>query len=259
MTKRPARRKPSSRLVAHRPRPTRAPTGISGLDELTGGGLPAGRTTLIRGGPGTGKTILAIQFLRHGAWELGEPGILVSCLESSARLIQNASLIDWEFGRLVADGELAIIDASPEIVPTPSGEFDLGGIKARIDHLIETRGVTRLAIDAPEMLLALYGDRRREVQELSELYRWMADRHLTAVITSLGADDGGATPRFQEQAADCLISLDQWPGPGQVAVRMLSVVKFRGAACDPIAAPFVITAKGIALREEDGDQQLRAA
>jgi circadian clock protein KaiC len=257
MTKRPARRKPSSRLVAHRPRPTRAPTGIPGLDELTGGGLPAGRTTLIRGGPGTGKTILALQFLRHGAWELGEPGIVVSCLESSARLIQNTSPIDWEFGRLVADGELAIIDASPETVPTPSGDFDLDGVKARIDHLIGTRGATRLAIDAPEMLLALYGDSRRQVQELRELYRWMAERHLTVVITGVGAE--GAIPRFEEQAADCLISLDQWPGPGAVATRMLRVVKFRGAECDPIALPFEITAQGITLCEDDRDQQQRAA
>jgi circadian clock protein KaiC len=244
----------TSRTTPLRPAPARSPTGIPGFDYLSGGGLPTGRTTLIAGGPGTGKTIFAMQFLRHGALELGETGILISCQESTEVLIENAAVLDWELDRLVASGKLTIIDASPTTVATPTGDFDLNGLFARVDHLISTRGATRIAVDAPRTLLALYGDRRRETRELREFHRWIADRQLTAIITGTpGRDqeDSEAGRNQVDQAVDCLVSLDQRTGSEYPVIRVLRVVKYRGSACDPIDVPFVITSQGISLCERD--------
>ena len=150
--------------------PNKAPTGIAGFDEITGGGLPRGRTTLLVGGPGSGKTILALQFLVHGARNCGEPGVFVAFEESSKRIAGNAESFGWKLPELQRK-KLFFMDAQPTPDLVQSGNFDLSGMLAMLQAQTTAMGARRIVFDALDIVLALLPDaaaKRREVYRLHE-------------------------------------------------------------------------------------------
>ena len=227
----------------------KAPSGIEGVDEITGGGLPRGRTSLLLGGPGSGKTVLALQMLANGARDFGEPGIFVAFEENSQEILQNAASFGWELPALVASGQLVFIDAhlSPEVVTT--GEFELTLLLARLSEQAKTMGATRIVFDAIDVLLTLMDDPRAERRELYRVREWLKGQRLTGVITArVEGDDTCAHNRyiFLQYMADCVLSL-QRQAVDRIALRQLRVIKYRGAGVAEADFPYVIDRHGVVV------------
>jgi circadian clock protein KaiC len=225
----------------------KARTGIAGLDEVTFGGLPAGRPTLICGGPGCGKTLLATTFLVNGAVMFNEPGVFVSFEESREDLIQNVASLDYDLGALVAQKKIAIdfvrVERS-EIEET--GEYDLEGLFVRLDYAIKSVGAKRVVLDTLEMLFAGLGDTQILRAEIRRLFAWLKHRDVTAIIT---AEQGeGALTRYgiEEYVSDCVFLLDNRVND-QITTRRLRVVKYRGSAHGTNEYPFLIDARGVSV------------
>jgi circadian clock protein KaiC len=222
-------------------------TGITGLDEVTFGGLPAGRPTLICGGPGCGKTLLATTFLVNGAVMFNEPGVFVSFEETSDDLIKNVASLGYDLGALVADKKIAIdfvrVERS-EIEET--GEYDLEGLFVRLDYAIKSVGAKRVVLDTLEMLFAGLGDTQILRAEIRRLFAWLKQRNVTAIIT---AEQGeGTLTRYgiEEYVSDCVFLLDNRVSD-QITTRRLRVVKYRGSAHGTNEYPFLIDAQGVSV------------
>src|SRR5688572_20245484 len=173
---------------------TKSPTGITGLDEITGGGLPRGRTTLLVGGSGSGKTILALQFLVHGAQRYDEPGIFVAFEETPARIISNAETFGWNLPKLQQDDTLYFMDAQPAPDLVQSGTFDLSGMLAALGAKAEELGAKRIVFDALDIVLALLPDAAAQRREIYRLHAWLLAHELTGIVTLKADNDvGGAT------------------------------------------------------------------
>lgn len=231
------------------------PTGVQGLDELLGGGLPSGRTTLVAGGPGAGKTVLTLQALVHGARELGEPGIFVAFEESADRLKANVAGFGWNLPEL-EDDNLFFLDAQPQPEWVQSGKFDLNGLLAGLDQKVSDMGARRIAFDAIDIVLALMDDRRAIQQQVHLLNNWLAKRELTAFLTyKLGAhSELAAQLEFLQFMVDCSIELRHEMIDG-VAHRGLRIVKYRGASFEENPAPFVIGANGMQVALSKGHEE----
>jgi circadian clock protein KaiC len=226
---------------------TKAPTGIIGLDEITRGGLPLRRTTLLIGGPGSGKTILALQFLVHGARKFNEPGIFVAFEEAPERIIANAEGFGWKLAALQPN-KLCFIDAQPPPDLMQSGNFDLGGLLAALDAKIKDMKVRRIVFDALDIMLTLMPDSATRRREVYRLHHWLMDRGLTGLITlKSGGDDaessGGYPFGFMQFMVDCAILLNQSVVMG-VSQRNLRVQKYRGSSFDENESPFIIGRNG---------------
>src|SRR5258706_5523594 len=173
--------------------PTKAPTGVPGFDEITGGGLPRGRTTLLVGGPGSGKTIFALQFLVHGARHRREPGIFVAFEETSKRIVGNAESFGWNLAGLRGK-KLFFMDAQPTPDLVQSGNFDLGGMLAMLEAQTMKSGARRIVFDALDIVLALLPDAAAKRREVYRLHEWLLARGLTGVITAkAGGDDASSS------------------------------------------------------------------
>ena len=225
----------------------KARTGISGLDEVTFGGLPAGRPTLICGGPGCGKTLLATTFLVNGTVMFNEPGVFVSFEETSDDLIKNVASLGYDLGALVAQKKIAIdfvrVERS-EIEET--GEYDLEGLFVRLDYAIKSVGAKRVVLDTLEMLFAGLGDTQILRAEIRRLFAWLKQRDVTAIIT---AEQGeGALTRYgiEEYVSDCVFLLDNRVSD-QITTRRLRIVKYRGSAHGTNEYPFLIDAQGVSV------------
>ncbi|HKL51312.1 MAG TPA: circadian clock protein KaiC [Wenzhouxiangellaceae bacterium] len=231
------------------------PTGIQGFDELLGGGLPAGRTTLMAGGPGAGKTVMTLQALVHGARELGEPGIFVAFEESAARLKANAASFGWNLSQL-QDQRLFFLDAQPQPEWVQSGRFDLNGLLAGLDQRVQDMGARRIVFDAIDVVLALMDDRRSIQQQVHLLNNWLAERELTAFMTyKLGAGSTlVAQLEFLQFMVDCSIRLSHEMIDG-VAHRSVRVIKYRGASFEENPAPFVIGENGMQVALSKGHEE----
>ena len=160
----------------------KAPTGIRGLDEVLLGGLPSGRATLVGGGPGTGKTLLGLEFLCRGALA-GEPGLLVSFEEGADEIRRNARTLGWDLDALERAGMLVLLDLDPPIRAQQTGDFDLGGLLAILDGRIRDAGIRRVLIDAVDVLLRIFQDPRREEDELILLHDRLVGQDQTVVLT----------------------------------------------------------------------------
>jgi len=225
----------------------KARTGIGGLDEVTFGGLPAGRPTLICGGPGCGKTLLATTFLVNGAVMFDEPGVFMSFEETGDELIQNVASLGYDLGALVAQKEIAIDFVRVERSEIEeSGEYDLEGLFVRLDFAINSIGAKRVVLDTLEVLFAGLGDTQILRAEIRRLFAWLKERNLTAIIT---AEQGtGTLTRFgiEEYVSDCVLLLDNRVSK-QITTRRLRVVKYRGSAHGTNEYPFLIDAQGVSV------------
>jgi len=232
------------------PAPRKAPTGLQGFDEITRGGLPAGRTTLLLGGPGSGKTIFAMQFLVHGALECGEPGIFVGFEESPASLLVNFEPFGWGLDALQPD-KLYLMDARPPIDLIQSGTFDLRGMLAALGELIRRMGAKRIVFDALDIMLAMLPDTASKRQEIYRLNDWLLRLAVTGLITAKSGGDelssvGMQQFGFMQFMVDCAVILNHVITDG-VSQRNLRVQKYRGSAFDENESPFIIGQKGLVV------------
>jgi circadian clock protein KaiC len=225
----------------------KARTGISGLDEVTFGGLPAGRPTLICGGPGCGKTLLATTFLVNGAVMFNEPGVFVSFEETSDDLIKNVASLGYDLGALLAEKKIAIdfvrVERS-EIEET--GEYDLEGLFVRLDYAIKSVGAKRVVLDTLEMLFAGLGDTQILRAEIRRLFAWLKQRNVTAIITAEQGEGKLTRYGIEEYVSDCVFLLDNRVSD-QITTRRLRVVKYRGSAHGTNEYPFLIDAQGVSV------------
>jgi circadian clock protein KaiC len=236
---------------APRPAPVRsvpkAPTGIQGLDEITGGGLPRGRPTLICGGPGCGKTIFAMEFLMNGARLYDEPGVFMSFEESVADLTLNFISLGYDPRPLAARKKiwLEYIRVEPSEIEE-TGSYDLDGLFIRLGHAIDSIGAKRVVLDTIETLFSGLTDTRVLRAELRRLFNWLRTKGVTAVIT--GERGTGSLTRhgLEEYITDCVILLDHRVVE-QNATRRLRIVKYRGSSHDAAESPFFIDQSGISV------------
>jgi len=227
---------------------SRAPTGIGGLDEITLGGLPRGRATLVVGGPGSGKTILALQSLVHGAEALGEPGIFVAFEESARRLVANAAGFGWDLPRLQRR-KLFFLDAQPTADHLQSGDFDLLGLLAALGAKARAMGARRIVFDAVDRVLGQLAESRAARLELLRLHEWLVASELTAVVTAKSRGGAGEArldglAHEMQFLLDAVLALDHRVEDG-VSHRSLRVLKYRGSSFAENEAPFAIGAGGL--------------
>jgi circadian clock protein KaiC len=229
---------------APRPALTKAPTGIRGLDLVTLGGLPRGRTTLIAGATGSGKTLLAIEFLVRGATDFGEPGLFVAFEETAEELSANVASLGFDLPALAA-ADLLRLD---EVRLEPServdvGSYDLDGLFIRLGHAIDGIGAKRVVLDTLEVLFGGLPDPARVRAELGRLFRWLKDKGVTSVVTAEQSGQGYTRHGLEEFVSDCVIVLDHRVD-AQMSVRRLRVVKYRGSAHGTDEYPFLIDEDG---------------
>lgn len=226
----------------------KCPTGIRGLDEITKGGLPRGRPTLVCGGAGSGKTLLAMEFIVRGAREFGEPGVFVSFDEMAEELTANVASLGFDLDGLAEAGKLALdyvrVERS-EIEET--GEFDLEGLFVRLGLAIDSIGAKRVALDSLESLFAGLPNEAILRAELRRLFRWLKDKGVSAVITGELSREGGFTRHgLEEYISDCVLFLDHRV-VNQVATRRLRIVKYRGTAHGTNEYPTLIDETGLSV------------
>jgi circadian clock protein KaiC len=218
-------------------------TGIEGFDKITHGGLPRGRTTLLIGGPGSGKTLFALRFLVHGAQHCQEPGIFVAFEETSQRVVSNAKVFGWDLPKLQPK-QLFFLDAQPSPDLVQSGNFDLSGMLAVLGAQMKKMGARRIVFDAIDVVLELLPDQVSKRREIYRLHEWLVAQHLTALITAKSGGEeyaiGHQSPaHFMQFMVDCAVTLNHRVSLG-VSQRDLRVLKYRGAEFDENEAPFVI-------------------
>jgi len=230
----------------------KALTGIAGFDEITRGGLPTGRPTLVCGGPGCGKTLFAMQFLVAGATRFDEPGVFMSFEERTDELAKNVASLGFDLYDLMARQRLAmdtvIIDRS-EI--EESGEYDLEGLFLRLDFAIQSVGAKRVVLDTIESLFSGFQNEAILRSELRRLFHFLKDRGVTVVIT--GEQGEGLLTRqgLEEYVSDCVILLDHRI-EDQVSTRRLRIIKYRGSAHGTNEYPFIIDEHGLEVMPVTG-------
>jgi circadian clock protein KaiC len=225
----------------------KAPTGIQGLDEITAGGFPRGRPTLICGSAGAGKTLLAMEFLVRGATEYNEPGVFMAFEETAPELTQNVRSLGFDLDELTKEKKLVIdfvrIERS-EIDET--GDYDLEGLFIRLGAAIEAIGATRVVLDTIENLFAGLQNQGILRAELRRLFRWLKDKGVTAVITAERGEGALTRHGLEEYVSDCVILLDHRV-TDQVSTRRLRIVKYRGTAHGTNEYPFLIDEDGFSV------------
>ena len=225
----------------------KAPTGIDGFDEVTHGGLPAGRPTLICGAAGCGKTLFAVTFLVNGATLYDEPGVFMSFEERASDLVANVASLGYSIDSLVADRKLAIdhvhVERS-EIEET--GEYDLDGLFIRLGYAVDSIGAKRVVLDTIETLFSSLSDATVLRAELRRLFGWIKDRGLTAIITGERGEGQLTRQGLEEYVSDCVVLLDNRV-EDQITTRRLRVVKYRGSAHGTNEYPFLIDDGGISV------------
>src|SRR5215208_2238515 len=230
-----------------RPQLAKAPTGIKGLDEITQGGLPAGRPTLICGSAGCGKTLFAMEFLVHGAIDYGEPGVFVAFEETNDDLVKNVRSLGFELEEMIAQNLISIDHIRIERSEIEeAGEFDLEGLFVRLGLAIDSIGAKRVVLDTLEALFSGFSNHGILRAELRRLFLWLKDRGVTAVITAERGDGQLTRQGLEEYVSDCVILLDHRV-QDQLSTRRLRIVKYRGSLHGTNEYPFLIDEGGISV------------
>jgi circadian clock protein KaiC len=227
----------------------KTPSGISGFDEITFGGLPKGRPTLVCGGPGSGKTLFAMEFLVRGATEFDEPGVFMSFEENETDLVGNFLSLGFDLEKLQHEKKIMldyVYIERTEIEET--GEYDLEGLFVRMGFAIEAIGARRVVLDTLEALFSGFTNHFLLRSEIRRLFRWLKDRGITAVITAERGDREGALTRngLEEYVSDCVIELDHTIKE-QISTRYMRVVKYRGTSHGTNVYPFLIDEGGFSV------------
>ncbi|HXN24394.1 MAG TPA: circadian clock protein KaiC [Candidatus Dormibacteraeota bacterium] len=225
----------------------KAPTGIKGLDQISSGGLPKGRTTIVCGGPGCGKTMLGIEFLVRGATEFNEPGVLVAFEETPQEMARNVASLGFDLQEL-ADRKKLFLDyvyiEPSEIAET--GDYDLEGLFIRLQHAVNTVGAKRVMLDTPEALFSGFSNPGILRAEIRRLFRWLKEHELTTVVTAERGDGTLTRHGLEEYVSDCVILLDHRINE-QSSTRRMRIVKYRGTSHGADEYPFLIDKQGMSV------------
>ncbi|SHK77529.1 circadian clock protein KaiC [Hymenobacter psychrotolerans] len=225
----------------------KVPTGIEGLDEITEGGLPKGRPTLVCGSAGCGKTLMGIEFLVRGIEQHNEPGVLLAFEETVEELAANVASLGFDLPQLQQDKMLRIdhihVDRS-EIEET--GEYDLEGLFIRLGYAIDTIGAKRVVLDTIESLFSGFPNEAVLRSEIRRLFRWLKDKGVTTIITAERGEGSLTRQGLEEYVSDCVILLDNRV-IDQITTRRLRIVKYRGSTHGTNEYPYIITAAGISV------------
>lgn len=229
------------------PQLPKCPTGIEGLDEITEGGLPLGRPTLVCGSAGCGKTLMGIEFLVRGITEFNEPGVLMAFEETAEELAANVASLGFDLPELQASKMLRVdhvhVDRS-EIEET--GEYDLEGLFIRLGYAIDSIGAKRVVLDTIESLFSGFPNESVLRSEIRRLFRWLKDKGVTTIITAERGDGTLTRQGLEEYVSDCVILLDNRV-IDQITTRRLRVVKYRGSTHGTNEYPYLITGEGISV------------
>jgi circadian clock protein KaiC len=225
----------------------KSPTGISGFDDLTLGGLPKGRPTLVCGTAGCGKTLFAATFLVHGARELDEPGVFVSFEERPSDIIENVASLGFDLDALIEAEKVVIehIEVDPSEV-AEIGDFDLEGLFLRLELAIDSIGAKRVVLDTIESLFSAFTNQAVLRAEIRRLFDWLKDRGLTTVITGERGDGALTRQGLEEYVSDCVLLLDHRV-QNQISTRRLRIVKYRGSSHGTNEYPFLIDQGGFSV------------
>lgn len=233
----------SSRLNAIQ----KAPTGVKGFEDITFGGLPKGRPTLVAGGAGSGKTMFAMEFIVHGAMDYGEPGVYVTFEENVNDLKQNFASVGYDLEKLIEEKKIIIdhvfLDRS---LILETGEYDLEALFIRLGYSIDSIGAKRVALDTIEVLFSGLSNHALLRSELVRLFRWLKERGITAVVTGEKGELTLTRYGLEEYIADCVILLDSRVME-QINTRRLRIVKYRGSTHGMDEYPFLIGKEGIII------------
>ena len=230
----------------------KAPTGIHGLDDITGGGLPRGRPTLICGGPGCGKTLMAAEFLIRGAMDFKEPGAFITFEETGEELAQNVASLGFDLDQLVEERKIALdyVRIEPSEIEE-TGEYDLEGLFVRLGMAIDSVGAKRVVLDTIESLFGGFTNQALLRSEIRRLFRYLKDKGVTAVITGERGEGSLTRQGLEEYVSDCVILLDHRVND-QVSTRRLRIVKYRGTTHGTNEYPFLIDEAGISVLPMSG-------
>lgn len=226
---------------------SKSPTGIDGFDDLTLGGVPTGRPTLVCGSAGCGKTLFATTFLIHGARDYGEPGVFVTFEERPGDIVSNVASLGFALDTLVDDQKIAFeyvaLDRS-EL--EEAGEYDLEGLFLRLEAAIDSVGAKRVVLDTIESLFSVFANEAILRAEIRRLFDWLKDKGMTTVITAERGDGTLTRQGLEEYVSDCVILLDHRV-QNQVSTRRLRIVKYRGTAHGTNEYPFLIDQDGFSV------------
>ena len=225
----------------------RCPTGIEGLDEILGGGLPYGAPTLFSGGPGCGKTLFGLEFVVRGAQRFNEPGVFVSFEETAEELARNVASCGIDLMSFIKSGKIFVdyIQIDPRSHQT-AGDYDLEGLFIRLKHAIKSVKAKRIVVDSIESLFSGFADAHVLRAEIGRLFRWLKSEGITAIITAEKGDGSFTRHGLEEYLADCVIFLDHRVAD-EHSVRRLRVIKYRGANHATDEFPFLIDQDGISV------------
>src|ERR1044071_7438293 len=226
---------------------SKSPTGIQGLDEITFGGLPAGRTTLVCGSAGCGKTMLGMEFLIRGATQFNQPGVFMAFEETAEELTKNVASLGFDLGQLVRRQKIVVdyvhLERS-EIEET--GEYDLEGLFVRLGYAIDSIGAKRVVLDTLEAIFSAFNNTFILRAELRRLFRWLKDKGVTAIITAERGEGNLTRYGLEEYVSDCVVLLDHRT-VNQISTRRMRIVKYRGSVHGTNEYPFLIDNEGISV------------
>src|SRR5450432_3763167 len=232
--------------LAALPRLIKCPTGIKGFDQITEGGLPKHRTTLVSGSAGSGKTLLGIDFLINGAVEYKERGVFMSFEETEEELYKDVASLNLDLRGLVSQKKVMLEYVLLERRDVQESEFNLEAILVRLDHAIDLIGATRVVLDSVESLFAGLTDIGMVRLEVKRLFRWLKTKNVTAVITGEPVACSYTRHGLDEYVSDCIIFLDNRVSE-QISVRRIRVIKYRGSSHGTNEYPFVIDKGGLSV------------
>jgi circadian clock protein KaiC len=225
----------------------KCPTGILGLDEISGGGLPKGRTTIVCGGPGCGKTMLGVEFLVRGAMKFNEPGVLMAFEETPRDIATNVASLGFDIQALARRKKLYLDFLSVESSEIKeSGDYDLEGLFIRLQGAIAAVGAKRVMFDTLEALFSGFSNSQILRAEFRRLFRWLKDRGLTAIVTAERGEGNLTRYGLEEYVSDCVILLDHRV-KNQISERRLRIVKYRGTSHGANEYPFLIDERGMSI------------
>jgi circadian clock protein KaiC len=225
----------------------KTPTGIIGLDQISGGGLPKGRTTIVCGGPGCGKTMLGLEFLVRGATEFNEPGVLIAFEETPEEMARNVASLGFDLKDLAERKKLYLdfVYVEPSEIQE-TGEYDLEGLFIRLQHAVDSVGAKRVMLDTLEALFSGFSNPGILRAEIRRLFRWLKEKGLTTIVTAEKGEGTLTRHGLEEYVSDCVILLDHRITE-QISTRRMRIVKYRGTRHGADEYPFLIDEKGMSV------------